>query len=88
MLKVFKNPHTFVFHVGKDLMINGVQIYKEISDAIMQFEQAKYFDFGEDLGLALAQLIFGAPIEMLEKAEDQSIEPKSINIEEQQLFLF
>lgn len=87
MLEVFNNPHTFAFHVGKDLMINGVQIYKEINDAVKQFESANYFEFGEDLGLALAQLIFGAPIEMLELAEDSSIEPKAINIEEPQLFI-
>jgi hypothetical protein len=85
MLAVFSNPHTFIFHVGKDLMINGVQIYKEVSDSVTQFENAKYFDFGEDLGLALAQLIFGAPIEMLEKAEDPSIEAKAVDL---QFFLY
>jgi hypothetical protein len=38
MLNTFRDPRSFVYHVGKDLMINGVQIYKEVADAIHQFE--------------------------------------------------
>lgn len=31
----FKSPSSFAFHLGKDLMVNGVDIMKHISDAVI-----------------------------------------------------
>jgi hypothetical protein len=86
MVKVFSSPTTFLWHVGEDLLVNGVSIFKEIDDSVKQFENANYFEFGEDVGEALAQLIFGAPIEMLEKAEDKRI--PALAVEPEQMYIF
>ena len=34
VLKEFSSPYSFAFHVGKDLLVNGVNIIHEISAAI------------------------------------------------------
>ena len=38
MASNFDNPWSFVFHVGEDLIVNGVHIFDEIKDAIHQYE--------------------------------------------------
>ena len=78
MAKIFANPLTFAYHVGKDLLVNGVQIYKEIDDSITQWKSQQYFFFGEDVGDALALLILGAPDEIYEKATDESIPAEAV----------
>ena len=56
----FKNPLSFAYHVGKDLLVHGVDIYHEINDAITQYDANNYYGFGEDVGKALAQVLVGA----------------------------
>merc|ERR1712087_934368 len=59
MAENFANPWSFAYHVGKDLLVNGVAIYHEVDDAIAAYEQPNYFTFGEDLGKALSQVFVG-----------------------------
>ena len=35
MALAFSNPVSFAFHIGKDLIVNGVQIYKEMNDSVV-----------------------------------------------------
>lgn len=39
MVEVFKTPEAFVWHVGKDLLINGKDIYAEIMAAVDFYEK-------------------------------------------------
>ena len=50
MIAIFDSPTSFAYHVGKDLLINGVQIYDEIETAVSDYEQAKWGDFGYNIG--------------------------------------
>lgn len=59
MAAAFTNPASFVIHVGKDLIINGVTIYREIKDSTVQWHNGEYEKFGEDVGMALAKIILG-----------------------------
>jgi len=59
MAEIFSNPATFIYHVGKDLIVNGKQIYREIDDSVQEFETQQYRKFGDDVGEALALLILG-----------------------------
>ena len=34
MAKNFKSPWSFAYHVGEDLLLNGVDIFNEISQAL------------------------------------------------------
>jgi hypothetical protein len=59
MAAIFSSPASFAYHVGKDLIVNGRQIYREVNDGIKQYENKQYEAFGEDIGEALAKLILG-----------------------------
>ena len=37
MAEIFSSPQTFAYHVGKDLMVNGKDIFSEIEDAVAQY---------------------------------------------------
>ena len=38
MAAIFSNPWSFAYHVGKDLIVNGVEIYHDVHDSVTQFE--------------------------------------------------
>jgi hypothetical protein len=59
MAYIFKSPKSFAMHVGKDLLLNGKDIFHEIEDAISNFDNQKWEPFGEDIGDALAKVILG-----------------------------
>lgn len=67
MAAIFSNPASFAFHTGKDIIVNGVEIYHDVKDSVTQFEAKKYEAFGEDIGEALAKLILGGAWEVQEE---------------------
>ena len=50
LIKTFSNPWTFIFHVGKDILVNGRNIFHEVEDAVTSYENHDWFKFGEDIG--------------------------------------
>jgi len=62
MAAVFTNPWSFVYHVGHDLVVNGVTIFKEVEDSVTEYKAANYGAFGEDIGEALAKLLIGGAV--------------------------
>lgn len=59
MVKVFDSPWSFVCHVGQDLMINGVDIYNKAKDAVDQYGNENWLEFGVDIGEAAAKTLLG-----------------------------
>ncbi|QDZ20745.1 hypothetical protein HOP50_04g32670 [Chloropicon primus] len=59
VLSEFKTPAAFAYHVGKDLLINGVDILNEIQTAVSDWESQSYRDCGVQVGTALNQLLIG-----------------------------
>merc|ERR1712195_321921 len=59
MIKVFSSPTSFAYHVGKDLMVNGKDIFGEIESAVTDYESANWEDFGYQVGEAAAKTILG-----------------------------
>ena len=59
MIEAFKSPISFVFHVGKDLIVNGVQIFEEIEAAVKDYKNKDYLDFGINIGKALDKIFVG-----------------------------
>jgi len=67
-VKAFKSmatPTTFAFHVGKDLIVNGADIYHEIYASVNDFRARKWASFGVDIGTALHKLLVGAISQVL-----------------------
>jgi len=60
MAEIFSSPSSFAYHVGKDLMINGKDIFAEIEDSITQYHNGNWEKFGEDVGMAAAKTILGS----------------------------
>jgi hypothetical protein len=59
MAAIFENPTSFAYHVGKDLLINGVDIFNEIKSAVDDYEAGQWSDFGFQVGEAAAKIIIG-----------------------------
>jgi len=78
MSAIFSNPETFAYHVGKDLLINGVQIYGEISTAVEDYEKAQWGDFGYNIGEAAAKTLIGGQSHLQLTAEDDKMKDAQI----------
>ena len=59
MAEGVSSPWSFAYHVGKDLLVNGVDIYHDIDDAITKYDSSDFRGFGEDVGKALASVFVG-----------------------------
>jgi len=59
-LAQFHSPKSFVFHVGKNLVVNHHEIYIEITTAVSDYKSQKWSDFGVQVGMALHKLIVGS----------------------------
>lgn len=59
----FVHPTTFVYHMGKDLLVNGADIFHEISTAVGDWESQSYKASGVQVGIALKQLLIGVNAE-------------------------
>merc|ERR1719266_1393892 len=58
-LKQLKHPKTFFFKAFKNLLVNGKDIYKEITTAVSDYRSQTWLDFGVQVGLALHKIIVG-----------------------------
>ena len=59
MAENFENPWKFAYHLAKDLLVNGVQIYHQIDDSIKAYDAGEIESFGEHVGEALALVLVG-----------------------------
>jgi len=46
MIKSFTSPWSFVFHVGKDIIVNGRNILNEIETCVTDYHNADYNGMG------------------------------------------
>lgn len=52
-----KNPKALVFHIGNQIKVNGVDIYVNIMGAIEAWKSYSWFNFGRNIGEALAKIV-------------------------------
>jgi len=64
LAEIASNPVTLEYEVDKHLIFNGVDIYKHIDDATVQYKAGNLEAMGEDLGNALAKLVVGGALEV------------------------
>jgi len=67
MAAIFSNPESFAMHVGKDILVNHVDIKNEVETAVSDYESKKWEDFGYQLGEASAKTLVGAELTALKK---------------------
>merc|ERR1719454_2844560 len=59
MVSTFSSPEAFAYHVGKDLLVNGVDIFHEISTAVTDYESQNWYGMGQNIGEAAAKTLLG-----------------------------
>lgn len=59
MVAAWRSPATFAYHAGKDLLINGKNVYSEIEAAKREYDARNYYNFGVEIGKASAQILLG-----------------------------
>lgn len=64
-LDAFDNPKAFAYHVGHDLVVNGVDIFKNVNESVGHIKSKEYHDGGYSMGQALNLLVVGK--QMLEQ---------------------
>ena len=60
MVSRFSDPKTFAYEMGTNIVINGVDIYREMSAAYTNYLGKDYESFGRDIGVSLALIFIGA----------------------------
>ena len=60
MVGRFSNPKTFAYELGANIVVNGVDIYREMSAAYTNYLANQYESFGRDIGVSLALIFIGA----------------------------
>ena len=56
MATVFTHPLTLVYTVAKNLIVNGVQIFDEVSHGVVAYDEGQYFNSGYYFGEAVASV--------------------------------
>merc|ERR1712110_628917 len=51
-----RSPWKLVYHIGRDLVVNGRDIYNNVKAAKSNFKSQAWFAFGEDIGHIIADL--------------------------------
>lgn len=58
-LKQMEHPKEFAFHIGKDILVNGKDIYHHIQAMIQDFKEKNFKNFGKELGIILEEILVG-----------------------------
>jgi len=62
MAEIFKHPLSLIYHVGKNLIVNGQDIFGKISSALTAYQNKDYYTFGLYIGQALDAVVLKSPI--------------------------
>lgn len=57
MAEILANPISLVYNVGKNLILNGVEIYGDIDKSVEFYKNGDYFNFGKEIGITLDEII-------------------------------
>mmetsp|Transcript_29462 Transcript_29462/g.44666 ORF Transcript_29462/g.44666 Transcript_29462/m.44666 type:complete len:399 (-) Transcript_29462:404-1600(-) len=60
-------PTSLSYTVGKELSVNGADIFADMEDAVKQYQAKNWEQFGYDLGTASAKALLGSEISTLDK---------------------
>jgi len=71
MLKNFENPKSLAVKAGNNIVVNGMDVYKEMSAAYTNYMAGDFEGFGRDIGIALALIFIGAD------SSDSTIDPEA-----------
>lgn len=60
MYEGFRHPKALAQRAGENIIVNGVEIYKEMSAAYTNYQEHNFEGFGRDVGIAMSLVFIGA----------------------------
>lgn len=69
MSEILEHPLALMFRIGKNFLVNGVDIYKKFNLGIQAYEAQNFFDFGRFLGEAFDEVVLKSPAVKKERDE-------------------
>lgn len=75
MAEIFEHPYQLIFRAGRNLLVNGVEVFHFLEHAFLAHRQAQYFDFGYFIGEALDVVFLNQP--------QMALSPKKETVDEQ-----
>lgn len=60
MYEGFRHPKALAQRAGENIIVNGVEIYKEMSAAYTNYQAGEFEGFGRDVGIAMSLVFIGA----------------------------
>jgi hypothetical protein len=60
MLRSFADPESLAYKTGANVVLNGVEIYHEMTAAYTNYKLKEYEGFGRDIGVVLALTFIGS----------------------------
>lgn len=70
MARIFLNKFDLIYHIAKSILVNGVEIYHQISSGVSSFKSGDYQNSGKYFGEAF-ELVF---LDAEKKKKEQKIE--------------
>lgn len=84
---MFKDPKSLVWHMGKDIWFNGMDITHRIATAITDYEASKWEDFGYQIGAVASEVLVGTQKRDAAKFFKGTLEPFGLKINVQDLLM-
>lgn len=61
MAEIIAHPLSLMFRMGKNFLVNGVDILRKFTLGFNAYKAADYFEFGRYLGEALDEVVLKSP---------------------------
>ena len=68
------HPLSLLLHTGENILVNGKDIFEDISKAMGDYQTGNWYDFGFEIGQASFKVIYVPESEMIEVAEDDVLD--------------
>ena len=60
MAEIFAHPLKLVVRAGKNLIVNGIDIFKKVDAAMIAYHNDDYYEFGSEIGQAIVEVFLKA----------------------------
>lgn len=71
--EIFEHPRDLMYKATKNLVINGVEIYTQLSGAISSYKKNQFYAFGYHLGLGIDELVLKGALRVGEVKSESDI---------------
>jgi cathepsin B len=70
LVETFQSPESFLYYIGKSLIINHVEVINEVSQAVDSYDVSNYNQLGYWVGKAMDTIVLGETVEVQDTKSD------------------